>query len=121
MEQEVLADEQSAYNNDMVKPVLQVFALNPKLPIVKLEYNGLKLNFIKPYMMTVKVEGEYLVHENAKLNMVVYGKTLDELIESFFDDMCFLWRDYALANDSELAPCAIKLKQYLLSQVREAV
>ena len=114
----VLNTEEQAYTN-VVKPIFQVMSQKPKLPISFIEYGDLKLEFFKPYKMTVQVEGKYLVHENMKMNMIIHGESLDELVETFFDCFCFLWRDYALADDSELSKGAIEMKQYLLSLAKE--
>ena len=119
MPQEVLANKREAYNKGMTKPIFQVLSQNPKLPISKIEYNGLKLEFIKPYIMTVKIDGKYLVHENMKLNMVIAEKSLDELIESFFDYFAFLWQGIVLEKEVKLHSSAEKLKEYLMSLAKE--
>ena len=119
MQDAVLANEQAAYNNNVVKPVFQILSQYPELPISALEYDGLKLEFIRPYIMTVRVENEYIVHENMKLNLVVHGETMDELVESFFESMCFLWRDCAQEDDSNLGSYALGIKKHLLSLVKE--
>ena len=115
----VLENASQAYNSGMLKPIFQVFSNNPKLPISSIEYDGVKLEFKKPYMLTVKVEGDYIEHEDKKLNMIVSGKTLDELVEAFFGDFVFIWREYALCDDSKLSGGAVKLKQHILSLARE--
>ena len=119
METAVLNNDQDPYNFDIKKPIFQVFSQQPKLPVSRIEYNDLKLEFFKPYPLTIKIEDGYLVHENMKMNMIAFGKTMDELVEKFFDYFTFLWRDYASAPDSELAPCAIKMKKYILSLAKE--
>jgi len=119
METAVFNNNNDPHNHDMEKPVFQVFSQRPKLPVSRIEYKDLKLEFIKPYPMTIKAESGYLVHENMKMNLIVNGKTLEELVEEFFSSIYFLWRDIVLADDSELHSSAIKLKQYMLSLVRE--
>jgi len=120
MKAAVLAKEEEAYNLGMVKkPIFQVLSKSPKLPIPQIEYDGLNLVFHKPYQMTVEVEGNYVVHRNARLNLVIAEKSIEKLVDSFFDCFAFLWRDYALALNDELAPCAIRMKEYLLSLARE--
>jgi len=119
MQTAVLNKQEQTYNLSMQSPVFQVFSQIPKLPILKLEYKDLKLEFIKPYPMTVKIESGYLVHENVKFNLIVRGKTIEELVEAFFNDMYFLWNDIVLEDESNLHTSAIKLKQYLLSIAKE--
>ena len=119
METTVLAEQEAAYNLGMIKPIFQVLSQHPKLPISKIEYKDLKLEFFKPYIMTVKIEGEYLVHENMRMNMIVRGNTLEEVVEEFFADMYCLWHDIVLVDESKLHPSAIKLKNYLISIARE--
>ncbi|MCL2211945.1 MAG: hypothetical protein FWB95_08495 [Treponema sp.] len=112
-------NDQDSYNNNVEKPVFQVFSQRPKLPVSRIEYKDLKLEFIKPYPMTIKAESGYLVHENMKMNLIVNGRTLEELVEEFFSCIYFLWHDIVLVDESELHSSAIKLKQYLLSLAKE--
>ena len=119
METTVLAKQQAAYNLGMVKPIFQVLSQHPKLPISKIEYKGLKLEFAKPYIMTVKIEGEYLVHENMRMNVIVRGVTLEEVVEEFFAEMYCLWHDIVLEDEKKLHSSAIRLKEYLVSIARE--
>ena len=115
----VLNNDYGAYNHDIEKPIFQVFSQKPKLPISRIEYKDLKLGFIKPYPMTIKAEEGYLVHENKKMNLVICGKTLEELVEEFFNSMYYLWHDIVLEEECKLHSSAIKLKEYLLSLARE--
>jgi len=118
METAVLNNDYDVYN-DVEKPIFQIFSQKPKLPISRIEYKDLKLEFIKPYSMTIKAEGGYLVHESKKMNLVICGKTLEELVEEFFSSMYFLWHDIVLEEECKLHSSAIKLKKYLLSLARE--
>jgi len=119
MKTAVFNNDQDSYNNNVEKPVFQVFSQRPKLPVSRIEYKDLKLEFIKPYPMTIKAESGYLVHENMKMNLIVNGRTLEELVEEFFSCIYFLWHDIVLADENELHSSAIKLKQYLLSLAKE--
>jgi len=119
MAQAVLNKANSAYNSGMQSPIFQVISQNPKLPISKIEYKGLKLEFFKPYIMTVKIEDKFLVHENPKLNMVIRGETIEELVEQFFGVIHDLWAEIVQVDENTLHPSAIKFKNYLLTLLEE--
>ena len=118
MQTAVLANAGEAYNLDMQSPFFQILSQQPDFPVERMEFDDLKLVFNVPYVMTVKREGEYLVHENMRLNLVVSGKDFNELAEEFFDAFRFLWNAYALAEDNTLSQGARELKQALLVMLR---
>lgn len=81
-------------------------------------FDDMTLVFNVPYAMTIQHDGEYFTHENTKLNLVVSGKTLNELADEFFEAFHFLWKGYALENDKSLSSDARKLKQTLLQMIK---
>lgn len=122
MAQAVLEKGKQAYNLE-VKPIFQVISNSQKfpLPISRIEYDGIKLAFYKPYKMTVEFDDEFgcLKHRNAKLGIVISAYTLDELVAEFFEWFVSDWRGYAQADNSKLSECAIEQKHTLLSMAME--
>ena len=112
-----------AHTNFTMRPIEQIAkdGINP--PIFNIEYDGLKLRFKEPYQLLITLDiadGDvYFVHRNAKLDMSIHGRNLDELAEEFFSEIVFLWRTYALNDDSKLTPDAACLKKHLLSMLVE--
>jgi len=122
MAQVVLTQKSQAYNLDMKKPIFQVVAFDkPKLPVSRIEKEGMTLIFKEPYTLSVEYDNEYnrIVHRNEKLNLVISGETLDEVVDKFFDSFCFIWDEYAKEIDNNLTAQAIEMKEYLLTLAKE--
>jgi hypothetical protein len=51
--------------------------------------------------------------------MTCWGKTLEELFDSVFDEFHYLWRDVVLEDDEKLHESAQNLKQSLLIIAQE--
>ena len=57
--------------------------------------------------------------EYPELGISAFAYTRQELTEEIEDDICYLWEEYALANDDELSDDALTLKNRLLSAIEE--
>lgn len=57
--------------------------------------------------------------EYPELGISAFAYTRQELTEEIEDDICYLWEEYALANDAELSEDALLLKHHLLSAIEE--
>lgn len=64
-----------------------------------------------------KIENDYYVIEYGPLNLFVYGKTREEAIEGFREEIAMLWHAYAMENDDNLTRDAIELKQKILKLI----
>jgi hypothetical protein len=53
--------------------------------------------------------------------MVVWGESVDGLINEFYEDFYCLWHNIALENDDKLSLGARKMKQDLLDMCETAV
>jgi hypothetical protein len=62
-------------------------------------------------------EKQYLIVEDPKLEMLVYGRTRDDLIDEIGAHIGHLWIEYAQCDDEELTPQAVVLKLTLLNTV----
>ncbi|MDR1178620.1 MAG: hypothetical protein LBK64_07315 [Spirochaetaceae bacterium] len=84
-----------------------------------MEFDDFVLVFNTPYKINVRRENEYFIHEDPQLDMTCWGKTLEELFDSVFEEFHFLWKDIALEEDEKLDESAQKLKQILLIIAKE--
>lgn len=57
-----------------------------------------------------KAEDGYVSLSFEPLNIHAVGENRKETIQDFWDELVFVWRNYALADDSELTQDAIELK-----------
>ena len=55
------------------------------------------------------------------LGIDVVGSTREELLQGLVEEIEILWRNYALAPDTELSPAARRLKRSLLDAIEERV
>lgn len=62
-------------------------------------------------------EKQYFLANVEAFNLTLSGRTREELLEDWEDQVRFIWRDYALAQESDLAPDALDLRRTLLSRV----
>jgi hypothetical protein len=67
----------------------------------------------------VRQENGYFIHEDPQLDMTCWGKTLEELFDSVFDEFSFMWRTYARAEDDDLDCSAVVVKNILLAMAKE--
>jgi hypothetical protein len=82
-------------------------------------FDDFVLVFNSPYKINVRQEDGYFIHEDSYLDMTCWGKTLEELFESVFEEFNFIWRTYARAEDNELDSSAVVMKNVLLAIAKE--
>jgi hypothetical protein len=97
----------------------QIISQHPKFPVERMEFDDFVLVFNLPYKINVKRENEYFIHEDPQLDMLCWGKTLEELFDAVFEEFHVLWKDIALEDDKKLHESAQKLKQILLIIAKE--
>lgn len=76
---------------------------------------GLSVNLKKPLEFFYRIENGLHVITSKDLNLICYEDTYEKSFRCVQEELALLWKEIALADDSELAPDALKLKQYLLS------
>lgn len=59
-------------------------------------------------------EGYYCADDILGLRISEAAQTYDELLDSIYETLAFLWKEYAMAEDSELSEGAIELKQAMI-------
>lgn len=67
--------------------------------------------------ITLDESEQLLVIEDEAISLNVFAQTREELWEDLKEQIWILWHEYALGDDDELSPFALKLKERLLSFV----
>jgi hypothetical protein len=120
MSDTLVKERESAYTGSgAANPTLQIISQYHKIPVNRMAFDDFVLVFNSPYKINVRQEDGYFIHEDSYLDMTCWGKTLEELFESVFEEFNFLWRDIVLEDDEKLHESAQKLKQLLLVIARE--
>lgn len=86
------------------------------------EINNQVFKFIQPISLDINLDDseQLLLIEDESIMLNVFAQTREELWEELKEQIWVLWREYALENDNELSPPAIKLKQRLLNYIKVA-
>ncbi|MZP31302.1 hypothetical protein GTO91_16465 [Heliobacterium undosum] len=80
------------------------------------------LKFKQPIVITPYLDSDsqqLLVLEEPSLGIHVFGYTRDQVIQELYEQVQFLWDEYAKAPESNLAPDAQQLRQWLLFMIEE--
>jgi len=90
------------------------------------EYNKTRYIFNEPYRLIIRKEKGNDVPfwyraEDENIGIDIMEESLEEAIRSFYSDIDFLWRNYAIENDEKLAGDAILLKNKLNKFIKEAI
>ena len=74
----------------------------------------------QPIELTPQFDGREILLEIPDLHLYSSGPTREQAIEELASDFIWLWKEYALVDDSQLSKDAIELKRRLKSMVKEA-
>jgi hypothetical protein len=90
------------------------------------DYNKTRYIFNEPYKLVIRrKKGNdvpfWYCFEDENLGIDIMEESLEEAIRSFYSDIAFLWRVYAIESDDKLAEDAVLLKNKVNKLVREAV
>ena len=117
MPQSALKNQSQAYNLDM-RSVFQFLLNNPPIQIEQFVCCGKTFKFNEPYRLTVKIDDDAIWHENKELDIIVSGRTVDELLQDFFEFTHATWE--GLVNtDDKLSKSAEELKGRLMAAMLE--
>jgi hypothetical protein len=120
MAQVALKQDEPVYcGGAALNSTFQIIAQYPKIPVERMAFDDFVLVFNSPYKITIRQENGYFIHEDPQLDMTCWGKTLEELFDSVFDEFHYLWRDIVLEDDEKLHESAQRLKQLLLIIAKE--
>jgi hypothetical protein len=116
----VLKERKAVYNErEALNSTFQIISQYPKIPVERMAFDDFVLVFNFPYKINIRKENEYFIHEDPQLDMLCWGKTLEELFDSVFEEFHVLWRDIVLEDDKKLDESAQKVKQILLILAQE--
>jgi hypothetical protein len=116
----VLKENESAYAmSAALNSTLQIISQYPKIPVERMAFDDFVLVFNLPYKINVRRENGYFIHEDPQLDMLCWGKTLEDLFGAVFEEFHVLWRDIVLKDDKKLHETAQRLKQILCSVIRQ--
>jgi len=93
---------------------LQKFII--KLP--ELRFDGTVFELIPPVELTLYREDGGWTCELSKFSIVAFGKTPEEAVRSFSEDLSVLWDEIAQAPDDTLSKEAVQVKRSLVSAVK---
>jgi hypothetical protein len=111
----VLKESEPAYTRSgALNSTFQIISQYPKIPIERMAFDDFVLVFNYPYKINVRQENGYFIHEDPQLDMICWGRTLEELFDAVFEEFNFLWKDIALEDDKKLHESAQKVKKILL-------
>ncbi len=87
--------------------------------ITEFIYDGRELRFKKPLYLTPKHDETKvsLCLQYEQLGIDVFASTREELQNEINEQLAVLWKEYALEDETNLSPAAIKLKKHLLSVI----
>jgi len=111
--------------NDFPKKItdaisIQEIDLSP-IEIDCVNYGDKKLRFKERLVLTPELDEseQFYTIEYPKYNLNTFANTRKEMIDGIESDIAMLWKEYAKAEDSELAEDALELKRTLLSNIEE--
>lgn len=89
------------------------------IKITSVCYNELKLEFYEPFALEYIKEDNGYIYDNDDLEMYLYGETVKELKESFYEDLVVSWKLYVKCEEEELTDGAKELRKKLLNLIKE--
>lgn len=75
----------------------------------------------EPITITILCGNEYYNLFFDNLNIEIKGKSIDEVIDSFYNEFDLIYRRYVLCNNNELTKKGIELKNKILSYISEVI
>jgi predicted ATPase len=93
-------------------------------PFVVTELEKLPVRMTPPLELVPVLDEEsqqYLCVADSDLGLDAFALTRDHLFDDVQEQLCMLWREYALAPDEELDGAAIRLKARLHARMVECI
>lgn len=107
------------------KQLMDVHAIEPvdlcPIQLSEADVAGVTLELDPPLVLQPELEPEeqqFFVAEVSDFGLTLGGRTRDELLKDWADQMHFIWREYALAPKDELSEGALELREKLLRRVK---
>lgn len=109
------------YNSSRHKKesLLGVWSSLNNIKIDNICYGDLSLKFYEPFVLNYVKEDDGYIYDNNKLEMYLYGESLEDLKEAFYEDLVVSWKLYVQCDEEELTEGAKNLRKTLLKLVEE--
>lgn len=85
--------------------------------IQRFKYPGMTLSFKREYDFQIKMNAHGYTVQDDYFNVYVWAEDLEKLWLRVKEDFLFLWNEYALEKDENLATAALSLKNRLLDEI----
>lgn len=90
-----------------------------KLIIERIHYEDSSILFFKPVHIDIENKDDCYIAIMPVLDITTIEDTSDAALNSLYDEILFLWEDYALEDDKKMTLDAIELKQRILNVIKE--
>lgn len=113
--------------DDELKSLFDLEAIAPldlsPLQFTEIQYHDTRLKFSTPLVIEPQLSDDknYVTLFNSDLGIDVFAGTISALVDELAEAVAVTWKNYALADDAELSPKALALKQRLLITLQEVV
>lgn len=109
------------YNSSRHKKVslLGVWSSLNSIKINNIRYGDLSLRFYEPFVLNYVKEDDGYIYDNSELEMYLYGKSIEDLKEAFYEDLVVSWKLYVQCDEEELTEGAKELRKTLLKLLEE--
>ncbi len=104
----------SKLNSD--KGYFKMEEIPQQITLNSISYKNTNLNLKKQLFINSYYESDMYFIENKNLNIISYGNTFEDALNSFQEDFLYLWNEIVFSKE-KLSLDAIELKQKLLSIV----
>ncbi|XVJ60357.1 MAG: hypothetical protein HEQ23_13565 [Tepidisphaera sp.] len=85
-----------------------------------LEHDGTRFTFVNPFSFDVEFSGGIWAYSNELLNVSGFAESRQLALRELAEAMSYVWREFAMADESELDAKAIELKRRLVASVTTA-
>lgn len=113
-------------SDGQIRDVFDVESIGPldlsPIAFREVEFGGCKLHLREALHLRPQINEEnpqFVSVSEPELGLDVFAGTIDALMDEVAEDLVMVWKHYARAEDRELAPKALALKQRLLRMVEE--
>jgi hypothetical protein len=117
----VSRDENGELKNMFDLESMSPLDLSP-LEINEVEHDGMRLRFRQPAHLVPQLSEDnpqFVRIEEPSLGLDAFAGTVTDLVDEVAEDLVVVWKNYARAEDADLAPKALELKRRLLASLDE--
>lgn len=87
------------------------------IQIKQFTYKGQKFVFFNPYRLEVNLENDVYSYDDSEFTLYEQAKSIDSLLESFYEDVATLWKVYVECDEDKLNDGARILREKLIKTV----